>query len=181
MTRSAGPPKQPDEGDELRELAARIARLDAAIYKRFHAGRTQVAGEVTPRMVAVLRHLAVSGPLTVGEQANHLGLSRAAMTELIDRLEDRGLVARMRDEEDRRRVFVWLTDDGRDHVAGLPDADDPLVRAVAAMTAPDRNRLVTGMEALLAAADIETRDEPPANRASTRRRTTKAKKEGSRS
>jgi DNA-binding MarR family transcriptional regulator len=139
--------------DEVRALANEIARLDLAMYKRFSAGRRQVAGEVTPRMVTVLRHLAVTGPMTVGEQAEHLGLSPAAMSELTDRLEQRELVERMRDDVDRRRVFVWLTPRGRDHLDGLPDPDDPLVRAVAAMAPVDRRHLVDGLHALLTAAD----------------------------
>jgi DNA-binding MarR family transcriptional regulator len=136
---------------EIRAVANEIARLDLAMFKRFYAGRRQVAGEVTPRMVTVLRHLAVTGPMTVGEQAEHLGLSPAAMSELTDRLEQRRLVERMRDDVDRRRVFVWLTEQGRDHLAGLPEPDDPLVRAVASMDPVDRRHLVEGLRALLAA------------------------------
>jgi DNA-binding MarR family transcriptional regulator len=149
---AAAPPVLVAEiSDEVRAAANEIARLDVAMYKRFYAGRSQVAGEVTPRMLSVLRHLAASGPLTVGEQAAHLGLSPATMSELVDRLEQRELVERMRDDRDRRRVFIWLTDQGRDHVRGLPDPDDPLVVAVAAMDPADRQKLLEGMRALLVA------------------------------
>jgi DNA-binding MarR family transcriptional regulator len=161
-------PVTTEVSDEIRATANEIARLDMAMYRRFYAGRSQVAGEVTPRMVTVLRHLAVTGPMTVGEQAQHLGLSPATMSELTDRLEQRGLVERMRDDVDRRRVFVWLTDHGRDHLAGLPDPDDPLVRAVAAMDPVDRRHLVEGLRALLQiephAAKTERKSERRSNR-----------------
>jgi DNA-binding MarR family transcriptional regulator len=52
------------------------------------------------------------GPLTAGELAAATGLSNAAMTNLIDRLERRGFVARVRDSVDRRRVLVELTTEG---------------------------------------------------------------------
>src|SRR4051794_4226025 len=52
------------------------------------------------------------GPLTAGELAAATGLSNAAMTSLIDRLERRGFVARVRDSVDRRRVLVELTTEG---------------------------------------------------------------------
>lgn len=46
------------------------------------------------------------GPLTAGEIATHTGLTTAAVTSLIDRLEQRGFARRRRDSVDRRRVIV---------------------------------------------------------------------------
>ncbi|AKF03513.1 MarR family winged helix-turn-helix transcriptional regulator [Sandaracinus amylolyticus] len=50
--------------------------------------------------------LARLGPLSAGEIAQHTGLASASVTSLIDRLEERGLVRRVRDAVDRRRVMV---------------------------------------------------------------------------
>src|SRR5262249_7259901 len=106
---------------EIRAQAAEVARLYPAVYRRFHLSRHTVPGsDVTPRMLGVLQHLAASGPLTIGELVLHLNLSKAATTELVDRLEVRGLVDRMHDERDRRRVFIWLTDEGRTRAAAHP-------------------------------------------------------------
>ena len=105
-------------------------------------------------------NLAAGGPLTIGEQAEHLGLSKAATTEMINRLEAKGLVSRLRDERDRRRVFVWLTETGRDRLATYPDVleNELLVRAVTTMRPEDRARLVEGLRALLDAVP-ESREE----------------------
>lgn len=46
------------------------------------------------------------GPLTAGEIAHHTGLTTPSVTSLIDRLESKGFVQRVRDERDRRRVIV---------------------------------------------------------------------------
>jgi DNA-binding MarR family transcriptional regulator len=46
------------------------------------------------------------GPLTVSEIAQHTGLTTPSVTSLIDRLESRGFVHRVRDSHDRRRVIV---------------------------------------------------------------------------
>jgi len=48
------------------------------------------------------------GRLTAGEIAQHTGLTTASVTSLIDRLEARGFVHRVRHPTDRRRVFVEL-------------------------------------------------------------------------
>lgn len=44
--------------------------------------------------------------------ANAVMLTSGAMTNRIDRLEESGLISRVADEEDRRRVFIQLTADG---------------------------------------------------------------------
>lgn len=46
------------------------------------------------------------GPVTAGEVAKYTGLATASVTSLIDRLEKKGLVRRVRDIHDRRRVMV---------------------------------------------------------------------------
>lgn len=46
------------------------------------------------------------GPLSAGDIAKHSGLASASVTNLLDRLEQRGFVRRVRDPHDRRRVLV---------------------------------------------------------------------------
>lgn len=148
-------PRDVPSGD-AKAVIAEVHLLYPAVYRRFQASRQRIPGsDVTPRMLGLLRLLAVAGPLSVGEQARNLGLSRATATELVDRLESKGLVARIRDGRDRRRVFVSLTESGRARAAAHPEvlACDELLRAVEQMTPADRRALITGMRALLAAAE----------------------------
>lgn len=49
---------------------------------------------------------------TIGEIAERLQIQHHSTVELIDRLVERGLVERRRDEEDHRRVLVSLTQQG---------------------------------------------------------------------
>ena len=53
------------------------------------------------------------GRMTAGELARESGLSTGAITTLLDRLERVGYVRRVRDDVDRRRVLVELTDQAR--------------------------------------------------------------------
>jgi DNA-binding MarR family transcriptional regulator len=50
------------------------------------------------------------GPMSAGELAAATGLSPGAITTLVDRLETDGYVRRTRDEDDRRRVVIELTE-----------------------------------------------------------------------
>jgi DNA-binding MarR family transcriptional regulator len=137
------------------QAARRIARLFPEVYRRYHwAQRVRGADlPVTRRAVEVLQHLSASGPLTVGEQAEHLGLRRNSTSELLSRLEAKGLVARIRDERDERRVLIWLTDAGRDVVSrvGQVLAPDLLTEAMAAMSPSERDVVIRGFELLAAA------------------------------
>jgi DNA-binding MarR family transcriptional regulator len=52
------------------------------------------------------------GPKTAGQLADAIGLSTAATTTLLDRLEKRGLIQRVRDAADRRKVLAEMTELG---------------------------------------------------------------------
>ena len=58
------------------------------------------------RALDVLERL---GPITAGKLAEEAGLSPAAMTSSIDRLEKAGIARRVADSSDRRRVLVEVT------------------------------------------------------------------------
>jgi DNA-binding MarR family transcriptional regulator len=53
--------------------------------------------------------------------AKSIDLKQATVTVLVNKLEDAGLVTRRRDTEDRRRVWVALTDAGRIACRQSPD------------------------------------------------------------
>jgi len=72
----------------------------------------------TPQLIC-LRLLAGDG-LTPSRLAKEAALSQATVTGIVDRLEARGLVARRRDQRDRRRVSLYLTDEGRQMLAAAP-------------------------------------------------------------
>src|ERR1700693_2347251 len=68
--------------------------------------------------------LAVKGlppqcPATIATLADRLQIQHQSAVELIDRLEAKGLVHRTRDEQDRRRVLISLTETGEEELAPL--------------------------------------------------------------
>jgi hypothetical protein len=70
------------EDQELCAQAERFAGLFRAIYLTFHR-RDGPRNELSGASRAVLQHLAMSGPLTVGEAAVHL--DRAQSVDALDR------------------------------------------------------------------------------------------------
>ena len=55
--------------------------------------------------------LGTRGPMTAGQLAEAVRLTTGAVTGVLDRLEAAGLVRRVRDTKDRRRVIVEVTDE----------------------------------------------------------------------
>jgi DNA-binding MarR family transcriptional regulator len=55
--------------------------------------------------------LGTRGPMTAGQLAEAVRLTTGAVTGLLDRLESAGLVRRVRDTKDRRKVIVEVTDE----------------------------------------------------------------------
>jgi DNA-binding MarR family transcriptional regulator len=61
----------------------------------------------------VLAHLAGAGESTIGEVHRAFGHKRSTLTSILDRLEQRRLIARTSDRRDRRTFVVSLTRSGR--------------------------------------------------------------------
>jgi len=133
--------------------AAQFAELFPAIYLRFHARKRRDAARLTAQMFAVLQHLALSGPLTVGEMSQHFDRAQSVVSEIVDGLVRKGLLERMRDARDRRRCLVWLTEAAHTRLRRDQQVLDVelLARAMDAMPARDRGALIRGMRGLVAA------------------------------
>lgn len=68
---------------------------------------------VSPSQARALGVLTRHGPQRPGALAEHLHIAARSATEVVDDLQDRGLVERGPDPGDRRAVLVALTDEGR--------------------------------------------------------------------
>lgn len=62
------------------------------------------------------------GPVTIGDLAERLRLRHHTTVELVDRLSEAGLVERVLDPSDQRRVLLGLTDLAANRLAGLSAA-----------------------------------------------------------
>ncbi len=71
------------------------------------------------------------GPLTAGQLAAESGLTTGAVTFILDRLEEAGMVTRRRDTEDRRRVWVEIVPEAQQRLAGLQQPVAEEMRQVA--------------------------------------------------
>jgi len=67
---------------------------------------------ITPPQFVALQWLLEEGDMTIGELSNKMYLAFSTTTDLIDRMEKNELVARVRDQADRRVVRIHLLEKG---------------------------------------------------------------------
>jgi DNA-binding MarR family transcriptional regulator len=81
------------------------------------------ADGITPRQYVLLLQIAASedGVATVTELVDRLALTQSTVTELVQRAEAAGLVARRTSQEDARVVELRLTDDGERRLSRVHD------------------------------------------------------------
>jgi DNA-binding MarR family transcriptional regulator len=104
------------EEEVLRSLRRIIRAVD--LYSRKLVTQTGLSG---PQLIC-LRQLASHGPMQTSHLADAVNLSSATVCGILNRLEQRGLVIRERQQDDRRRVVVSLSEAGQDTVDNAPPA-----------------------------------------------------------
>ena len=138
----------------------RLSRMAALVQDRLDAVFAQ--HDLQSWEFDVLASLRRSGEpysLTAGELDRTMMITSGTTTHRITRLEARGFVERVRDEDDRRVVHVILTDAGRVVCDAVHQAHIANERAILdLMGAEDRARLTDGLTALAEALG----DVPPA-------------------
>lgn len=78
-----------------------------------HSARDALAEwSLSPSQARALDALTAHGQIRLGELAQRLRIAPRSATEVVDQLEERGLVRRAPDPEDRRATMVQLTDEG---------------------------------------------------------------------
>jgi len=150
--------------EDAREAATAFAQYFPALYLRFHRRDGKQAG-LTNASRAVLQHLALSGPLTIGELSDHLERAQSVVSDIVSQLGAKGLVERQADPQDRRRRRIWLSEEGLRSLERDREilSVELLEKAIGAMSAEDRAALLRGTSALLRADDLSPRG--PATRA----------------
>lgn len=90
---------------ELLAAVARASYENSTMAVFFHTALAEQIG-LGATETKTLFLLRSQGALTAGEIAQQTGLTTASVTNLLDRLERKGFVRRVRDTADRRRVIV---------------------------------------------------------------------------
>ena len=133
------PPLADDDYTSLADF-----RLHIRKFLDFSRGAVEEAGLTAQQHQVLLgiRALGLQGPVVIRTLADWLQLKHHSVIGLVDRLEQRGLVKREHDIEDRRRVRLRLTRPGAALLADLSRAHRNELRAAAPTLVKALSRLL---------------------------------------
>ncbi|MDR9425347.1 MAG: MarR family winged helix-turn-helix transcriptional regulator [Marinobacter sp.] len=86
-----------------------------------HSKRLSKHAGLTGPQLLIMRTIRDLGEVTIGTIAEQVSLSQATVTTILDRLEHRELVYRVRSTRDKRKVHAHLTEKGEEILARAPN------------------------------------------------------------
>ena len=111
----------------IADIFDNLRRVYQVINEQSKKAKKQT-GITGPQLWAI-KMIAESSPVQVSELARRMYLHPATVVGILNRLEEQGLVLRMRTREDRRVVDVDLTPEGKALVARAPEVAQGLLAA----------------------------------------------------
>ena len=143
----------------LDALAAALTTDLEQIFRLFRS--LSPASGLSMTAAATLAGIERLGPQRLTVLAAREGVTQPAMTQLISRLEESGLVRREASPEDGRVVLVVITDEGRAVLARRRSVRSERMAAIIAQLGPEhRAALASALPALDALASIPRDDDP---------------------
>ena len=105
-----------ENSKEIFEYAGRLEKMweeTIPLYSEYMFDKNSKDG-LTHVQAVLMKYLLNKEKPTVSELADYLGVTMAAVSSLVDRLEKGGLINRERGLDDRRVVFISLTAAGKE-------------------------------------------------------------------
>lgn len=117
------PPQTPDPAISQYQLGESVGYLISRVRSTLSnlvTQRSMAELGITSQQGSILFMVASGKCLLAAELAREYGIDASAVTRLVDRLEKRGLLTRVRSNEDRRVVRLALTPEGHAIAARMP-------------------------------------------------------------
>ncbi|MEP1144243.1 MAG: MarR family transcriptional regulator [Henriciella sp.] len=146
-----------------------IRSEDALIALRQIQRKTEQASKrlaamagLTPSQLLVMQILSEGGETSAGEVSKMTQLKHATITSLADKLIARGMLARRRCEEDRRKVWLTLLPDGEKAITSAPDLlQETFQNRFEGLPDWHQSMLVSALERVAALLDAEDLEAAP--------------------
>lgn len=125
----------------LRQIVRELSRHSKNLQDQYH---------ITVPQLICLHEIFHDGPITIGALTKNVFLNNSTITGIVDRLERRRLVERIRMSQDRRQIHVQITEAG---AAFLEQAPEPLqasfVSRISALEETEKAMILKSLDLLL--------------------------------
>ena len=105
-------------------------------------------GLTGPQLI-LIEVIAREGEISIGKLARHVSLSQATVTNIVERLEQKEIVIRRKEEQDKRRVDVSLTDTARDILERKPSLlDEKFIKKFEKLEVWEKTQILSTLQRL---------------------------------
>lgn len=139
---------------DLRILRA-LRRITRSIA--LHSRRLSAGSNITSPQLVCLRTVIDKGPMTATAISREMHVSPSTIVGVLDRLEDKGLVVRERSREDRRIIFVSVTEAGKELAQNTPSPlQQKLSEALRELPESEQLQITIALERVIGLIDADT-------------------------
>lgn len=146
--------------DKIEEVLIALRRVIRATD--LHSKKLVKTASVTGPQLLLLQIVHAKDNMTISELARDMSLSQATVTTILDRLQKRELVERIRSETDKRKVHPRLTDHGRKILESAPTAlQDNFVRRFRELDEWEQSMIIAALQRVAEMMDAKELDASP--------------------
>ncbi len=143
--------------DELLVSLRRVIRAIDLYSKKL----SKETGLTSPQLI-VMQEIQATDGITLKQIADNINLSSATVTSILDRLESREYVTRIRSTVDKRKVHLHLTDKGKEILAAAPKPlQDHFITRFESLDEWEQSQLVATMQRIAKMMDADDLDASP--------------------
>jgi len=142
------------------EMLVALRRVMRAVD--LHSRRLIRSHGLTTPQALILKVAASGEALPAGKLARQVSLSQATVTDILNRLEARGLVRRIRSSEDKRQVMIEATPAGRQLMLSSPPLlQERFADRFGALQDWEQSMLVASLQRIAALMDVADMEVAP--------------------
>ena len=112
-----------------------------------HSRKLKQKFDITSPQLIALLEIAKEKQITLKNLSEKIALSSSTLVGVIDRLENKELVIRKRDKQDRRKVFLSITVKGKNFVEKAPSPlQNSLVKSLSKISITELSTILNSLE-----------------------------------
>ncbi|MAD52721.1 MULTISPECIES: MarR family winged helix-turn-helix transcriptional regulator [unclassified Idiomarina] len=146
--------------EKYEELLLALRKVIRAID--LHSKQLNKYSGLTAPQLLILREIVARDGITASEVAQNITLSPATVSNVIERMEHRGLIYRRRSNTDKRRVLMYITEQGQSLLAQAPQPlQEDFIEKFQGLDEWEQSLLLSSMQRIATMMDAERLDAAP--------------------
>ena len=146
--------------EKYEELLVALRKVIRAID--LHSKKLNKTLGLTAPQLLILQEVGNQKGIAISKVAKNINLSPATITNITDRLESREMLVRKRSQQDKRRVELYLTEQGEAALASAPKPlQDHFIEKFCSLEEWEQSLLLSSMERIASMMDAQDLDAAP--------------------